>query len=71
MSSDKDTIMKGIRYLAFSFPLLFGGPTLFAAMYAKDLPFWTYFSIGIMLLAVFLAVKGIRLVLKGFFNTKE
>ena len=69
MSSNKDLISKGLRYLAFSFPFLFGGPTLFVAMYAKDLTFWIYFSVGIMALAVFLAVKGLRMVLKGFFNS--
>ena len=72
MTSDRDKIMHGLKFLAVALPLIFSGPTLYVAL---GLPaarqgnyIWIVVSILIMLIAVFLAVKGLRTVLKGFFN---
>lgn len=72
MSSDRDKIMHGLKFLAVALPLIFSGPALYVAL---GLPaarqgnyIWIGVSILIMLIAVFLAVKGLRTVLKGFFN---
>lgn len=64
--------MHGLKFLAVALPLIFSGPALYVAL---GLPaarqgnyIWIGVSILIMLIAVFLAVKGLRTVLKGFFN---
>ena len=58
--------------MALSFPFIFGGPTLFhykgAQALRNDEPWWLVLSIIIMLIAVFLAVKGLRIIMAAFFD---
>lgn len=72
MSTDKDKMMRGINFMAFSFPLIFFGPALFFWQGAKGLNngqwWWAVISVILMGVAVFLAVKGLRLILSGLFN---
>ncbi len=72
MASDRDKIMHGLRFMAIALPLIFSGPALYVAL---GLPaarqgnyIWMGVSILLMLIAVFFTVKGLRTVLKGFFN---
>lgn len=72
MASDRDKIMQGLRFLAIALPLIFSGPALYVAL---GLPaarngnyIWMGLSILLMLVAVFFMVKGLRTVLRGFFN---
>jgi len=72
MSTDKDKMMRGINFMAFSFPLIFFGPALFFWKGASGLNngqwWWAVISVVLMGVAVFLVVKGLRLVLAGLFN---
>ncbi len=68
MSSDKETIAKGIKYLAGSIAFIFAGPVGYMAATAKESTFWIIFSIGLMATAAVLATLGLRLMLKGFFT---
>lgn len=72
MAANRDKIMHGIRFMAIALPLIFSGPALYVAL---GLPaarqgnyIWMGVSILLMLVAVFFAVKGLRTILKGFFN---
>ena len=68
----KEKLMRGINFLALSFPFIFGGPTLFyykgAQALRNDEPWWLVISIAIMAIAVFLAVKGLKTILSAFFD---
>ncbi|PTM04808.1 MAG: hypothetical protein DA405_05985 [Bacteroidetes bacterium] len=72
MESDKQKIAEGIRFLAVALPLVFSGPALYVGLGMPALRngnyLWVIISIVIMLIAVFLMVKGLRRVLSGFFN---
>lgn len=72
MAADRDKIFNGVRFMAVALPLIFSGPALYVAM---GLPaarqgkyIWMGISILLMLVAVFFTVKGLRTILKGFFN---
>jgi amino acid transporter len=72
MAANKEKIAHGIRFLAIALPLVFSGPALYVAAglpAAKNGNYlWMVLSILLMLISVFLMVKGLRTVLKGFFN---
>jgi len=66
--SNKDKLIAGLFRLAWSFPFIFIGPALFIGKGTGGHWSWTAISLMIMASGVFLAVAGLRLVLKGFFN---
>ncbi len=72
MASDKDKIASGIRFMAIALPLIFTGPALYVAlgqpMARQGNYLWIGISILVMLVAVFFTVKGLRTILRGFFN---
>lgn len=72
MASDKDKILKGIRFMAMALPLIFTAPGLYYLIglpaYQNGNYFWIIICIVLMLIAVFLAVKGLSFIVKGFFN---
>ena len=72
MESDKQKIAEGIRFLAVALPLVFSGPALYVGVGIPALRggnyLWIGISILVMLVAVFLMVKGLRRILSGFFN---
>ncbi len=74
MAANKDKMMMGVNYIAYSFPLIFLGPGIFFWKGAKAWDqgewWWAVLSIVIMGLAVFLIVKGLRLLLAGLFGDK-
>jgi len=54
--------------MAWSFPFIFIGPALFIGKGTTGAWYWTVISLLIMATGVFLAVWGLRTVLKGFFG---
>ena len=68
--SNQDLIVAGLFRLAWSFPFIFVGPSLYIGKGTSGAWYWTALSIAIMLVAVFLAVSGLRKVISGFFDGK-
>ncbi|MGD1981400.1 MAG: DUF6095 family protein [Flavobacteriales bacterium] len=68
--SNQDLIVAGLFRLAWSFPFIFVGPSLYIGKGTSGAWYWTALSIAIMLFAVFLAVSGLRKVMSGFFDGK-
>lgn len=75
MASDKEKIVKGIRYLAFALPLIFTGPGLYVALGVdasrQGNHLWSIISLSLMIVAVILVVLGLREVLRGFFQDSD
>jgi hypothetical protein len=68
--SNQDLIVAGLFRLAWSFPFIFVGPSLYIGKGTSGAWYWTALSIIIMLVAVYLAVSGLRKVMSGFFDGK-
>ena len=68
--SNQGLIVEGLFGLAWSFPFIFVGPSLYIGKGTSGAWYWTALSIAIMLVAVFLAVSGLRKVMSGFFDGK-
>jgi hypothetical protein len=68
--SNQDLIVAGLFRLAWSFPFIFIGPSLYIGKGTSGAWYWTALSIAVMLVAVFLAVSGLRKVMSGFFDGK-
>ena len=68
--SNQDLIVAGLFRLAWSFPFIFVGPSLYSGKGTSGSWYWTVISIVLMLVAVFLAVSGLRKVMSGFFDGK-
>ena len=71
--SNKELLLQGIRYLALALPLIFTGPALYFWLGATGIRqgnyLWAAVSLVVMGLAVFLTVRGLRTLLKGFFGS--
>jgi hypothetical protein len=74
MAANKEKIARGVNLMAFSFPFILFGPSLYfwkgANGWQNGQWWWGVISIALMALAVFLAVKGLRLILAGLFGDK-
>jgi hypothetical protein len=72
METDKDKMMKGVNFLAMAFPFIFFGPALFFWKGAEGMRsgewWWPLLSLLIMGFAVFMAVKGLRMVISALFD---
>ncbi|MAZ96748.1 MAG: hypothetical protein CMP53_04420 [Flavobacteriales bacterium] len=68
--SNQELIIAGLFRLAWSFPFIFMGPSLYIGKGTSGAWYWTAISIAIMLIAVVLAVSGLRKVMSGFFDGK-
>lgn len=66
--SNQEKILGGLFRLAWSFPFIFAGPSLYIGKGTSGEWYWTALSIIIMLVAVALAVSGLRKVMSGFFD---
>jgi hypothetical protein len=70
--TNKDTLAKGIKYLAGALPLIFIGPSiLYSAFNNQDKAlYWPILIIGILMSfgAIFLIFKGIMTLLKALFD---
>jgi uncharacterized protein (DUF983 family) len=72
---NKNLLIKGIKRLAFSLPLMFLGPSIIYNAFMNQHTWIHYLvlSIGIILcfLAVYLMFKGIMIMVKGIFNESD
>ncbi|MBZ9651749.1 DUF6095 family protein [Psychroflexus montanilacus] len=70
--TNKDTLAKGVKFLAGALPLIFIGPSIvFSAFNNQDKPlYWPILILGIMLsmAAIYLIFKGIMTLLKALFD---
>jgi hypothetical protein len=74
MSANKEKIARGANLMAYSFPLILLGPGLFfwkgASGWKNGEWWWALLSLVIMGAAVFIAIKGLRLIMAGIFGDK-
>lgn len=72
MATDKDKLMKGIRWMAVGFPFIFMGPALMFWLGIPGMRNGNYIafimSIVLMGLAGFFCVKGLMTILSAFFD---
>lgn len=72
MSTNKEILTKGIKYLAFALPLLFIGPSvIFSSFKNQEHPFYIpVLGVGIIFcfLSIFLIFKGIQTIMKSLFD---
>jgi hypothetical protein len=66
--TNQEMLAAGLFRLAWSFPFIFIGPSLYVGKGTGGAWYWTVISIAIMLIAVALAVSGLRKVMSGFFD---
>jgi hypothetical protein len=66
--TNQEMLAAGLFRLAWSFPFIFIGPLLYVGKGTGGAWYWTVISIAIMLIAVALAVSGLRKVMQGFFG---
>lgn len=75
MATDKDKLMRGVRFLAIGFPFIFMGPMLMTAMgipYSRQGNYiWLVLSILLMCTAAYLAIRGLRTILSAFFDKSD
>ena len=73
MATDKEKLVKGLYILAFSFPFVLAGPSIFAWRGASDLSegryLWGIVSIVCMLTAVGTGIFGLKTILAAFFDS--
>lgn len=69
MTTDKDKLMRGVRFMALSFPFIFAGPVLLYAGFGEGNSQWWLFAGGLCsALAVFLVGRGLFTVVSAFFD---
>ena len=72
MSTNKELLSKGVRYLAGALPLLFIGPSLIHNAFMNQQNVWHYLVLGIGIIAclasVYLIFLGLKFMMKALFN---
>jgi len=72
MSTNKELLSKGVKYLAGALPLMFLGPSLIHNAFMNQKNVWHYLVLGIGIVAclasVFLIFKGLQIMVKALFN---
>lgn len=74
MSSDKNQIVKGIKFLAIALPLMVLGPVILTIGYRAlndGIYFWIIIGVILILIAVIIAFLGIKTILNGLFEKNE
>lgn len=70
--TNKDKLLKGIKFLAGALPLFFIGPTvMYSAFSNQDKPlYWPIliFSLLVCAAAMFLMFRGIKVIMSALFN---
>lgn len=70
--TNKEVMMKGVKYLALSLPLMFAGPYVITLGFLNidNVAFYLFFPLGLIIAtaAVFFAFKGIKTVMKSMFD---
>lgn len=73
MSNSKETIFKGVKYIAISTIFFFLGPVILSIGFrAKEDGIYTWLVIGIILSlgAIIISLLGLRTIVKGIFQDK-
>ncbi|WP_348813962.1 DUF6095 family protein [Flavobacterium maritimum] len=72
MATNKELLAKGIKYLTGALPLLFIGPAVIHNAFMNKQNVWHYLvlaiGISICLVAVYLAFRGLKIMMKSLFN---
>ena len=72
MSTNKELLTKGIKYLAWALPLLFIGPSLIYNAFINKQNVWHYLvlavGISICIGSVYLIVLGLKTMVRSLFN---
>lgn len=72
MSTNKELLSKGIKYLAWALPLLFIGPTVIYNAFINKQNVWHYLVLGIGIIicfgAVYLMFMGLKTMMRSLFN---
>lgn len=72
MSTDKEILNKGIKYMAWALPLLFIGPAIIHNAFINKQNIWHYLilAIGIVIctFAIYFMVKGLKTIVKSLFG---
>jgi uncharacterized membrane protein YgdD (TMEM256/DUF423 family) len=72
MSTNKELLSKGVKYLAWALPLLFIGPSLIYNAFINKENAWHYLvlTIGIIICigSVYLIVIGLKTMMRSLFN---
>ncbi|OCB75476.1 DUF6095 family protein [Flavobacterium crassostreae] len=72
MATNKILLSKGIRYLAWSLPLLFIGPSVIYNAFINKQSLWHYLvlavGIALCIAAVYFMFRGLQTIVKGLFN---
>jgi hypothetical protein len=72
MSTNKEVLFKGVKYLLFALPLIFIGPSvIFSSFKNQDHPFYIpILGLGIISCfgAIFLMFKGIQTIMQSLFD---
>lgn len=75
MATDKEKMIKGLRFLAVAFPFIFMGPALYFGLGKPAMEqgnyLWAGVSVLLMVGAVYFGVRGLRTVLAAFFNDER
>ena len=74
MATDKNELVRGLKYELAALPLLILGPVLitigFKAIKLQNNYLWLIIGIIIAISAIILGFLGIRIILNAFFNNK-
>lgn len=70
--TDKQLLIKGIRYMAMTLPLLFLSPYLITLSFLNDTAlFFLIPGLAAGILAVFLGFKGLKTITKAMFGSSK
>jgi len=72
MSTNKELLSKGVKYLAWALPLLFIGPSFIYNAFINKQNIWHYLVLGIGIMiclgSVYLIVLGLKTMMRSLFN---
>lgn len=72
MGTNRDVLAKGVRYLAWSLPLLFIGPSVIYNAFINKNNLWHYLilavGIAVCIGGVYLLVMGLKTIVKSMFD---
>lgn len=72
MSTDKDILSKGIKYIAWALPFYFIGPSVIYNAFMNKQTNWHYLVLGIGMIicffAIFMTFKGLKTILNSMFH---
>jgi len=72
MATNKELLIKGVKYLSGALPLMFIGPTLIYNAFQNQHTNWHYLVLGIGIVAclssMVLSFLGLKTIVRGIFN---